>query len=88
MGFGAIIGALSLYVIYIGIVFAAPSNPWMARADRFSIFIPVVVYLAVAILLAVRRRTSLFGAGLLIGLGTFTLLGGGLCVAVLSRAPA
>jgi hypothetical protein len=41
--------------------------------------------LLVAILLAVRRRTSRFGAGLLIGLGIFVLFGGGLCVGALSQ---
>ncbi|WP_268815558.1 hypothetical protein [Arthrobacter sp. SLBN-122] len=41
-----------------------------------------------AVVLTVRPRTSGLGAGLLIGLGIFTLLGGGLCVAYLAQARA
>mgnify|MGYP006170584539 CR=1 FL=1 len=50
-----------------------------------SAFIPVAGYLAIAIILAVWPPTSRWGAGLLIGLGIFTLLGGGVCVGALAQ---
>lgn len=49
-----------------------------------SAFIPIAVYLLVAIVLAVQLRTSRWGAGLLIGLGIFTVLGGGVCIGTLA----
>ncbi|WP_258868459.1 hypothetical protein [Arthrobacter sp. RT-1] len=39
----------------------------------------------VAIVLAAMPRTSQWGAGLLIGLGFFTLFGGGICVGYLAQ---
>ena len=48
-------------------------------------FLPIVVYVLLATVLAVRPPTSRLGAGLLIGLGIFALLGGGLCVGSLAQ---
>lgn len=84
MGLGIVVGALVLYAIYLGlpIAFGGPYN--MRFLSGLSTFIPLAVYLAVAIVLAVRPRTSQLGGGLLIGLGIFTLLGGGICVGSLA----
>jgi hypothetical protein len=85
MGFGILLGTTALYALYVGIpiVFGGPYNM------RFLIgpvaFVPIAGYLAIAILLAVWPPTSRWGAGLLIGLGIFTLLGGGLCVGTLAQ---
>ena len=85
MGFGILFGTTALYAIYVGvpIVFGGPYN--MRFLTGPSTFIPIAVYLVVAIVLAVRPRTSQLGAGLLIGLGIFTLAGGGLCVGNLAQ---
>ena len=42
-----------------------------------------IAYLAAAIVLAVRPRTTRFGAGLLLAIGAWILLGAGLCVALI-----
>jgi hypothetical protein len=73
---GIILGFVVLFAVYLLLVlYAGPS--WIAA------FAPVVVFLAVGIVLAVRPRTRMLGAGLLIGLGAWALLGGGLCVPLL-----
>jgi hypothetical protein len=84
MGFGILFGTTALYAIYVGvpIAFGGPQN--MRFLTGPSAFIPIGVYLAIAVVLAVRPRTSRWGAGLLIGLGIFTLLGGGVCVGSLA----
>jgi hypothetical protein len=84
MGFGILFGTTALYAIYIGvpIAFGGPQN--MRFLTGPSAFIPIGVYLATAVVLAVRPRTSRWGAGMLIGLGIFTLLGGGVCVGTLA----
>ncbi|MDT0169983.1 hypothetical protein [Pseudarthrobacter sp. BRE9] len=84
MGFGILLGTIALYAVYVGvpIAFGGPSS--MRFLTGLSAFIPIAVYLAVAVVLAVRPRTSRWGAGLLIGLGIFTLLGGGICVGTLA----
>ena len=84
LGFGILLGTTALYAIYVGvpIAFGGPSS--MRFLTGPSAFIPIAVYLAIAILLAVTARTSRWGAGLLIGLGIFTLLGGGVCVGTLA----
>ena len=96
MGFGILLGTTALYALYIlgpgafGRLQAGPgsgptSMPFMTGP---SAFLPVAVYLAIAVVLAVRPRTSRWGAGLLIGLGIFTLLGGGICVGFLAQVRA
>jgi hypothetical protein len=84
MGFGILLGTTALYAIYVGvpIAFGGPSSLRFLTGP--SAFIPIAVYLAIAILLAVTPRTCRWGAGLLIGLGIFTLLGGGVCVGALA----
>ena len=84
MGFGILLGTTALYALYLGvpIVFGGPYN--MRFLAGPSAFIPIAGYLAIAIILAVWPPTSRWGAGLLIGLGIFTLLGGGVCVGALA----
>lgn len=70
---GGIVVLFALYLLIILLV--GPSWP--------AAFGPIVVFSAVAVWLAVRPRTRMFGTGLLIGLGVWALLGGGLCVPLL-----
>lgn len=84
MGYGILLGTVALYAIYVGIPIAAGGPAFMRFLTGPSAFIPIGVYLVLAIVLAVRPRTSRWGSGLLIGLGIFTLLGGGICVGVLA----
>lgn len=44
-----------------------------------------VVYLVGGIVLAVRPHTARFGAGLLIAIGVWVLIGAGVCVALLTN---
>ena len=83
MGFGILLGTTALYALYILVpmVFGGPYNTRFLAGP--SAFIPIAGYLAIAIILAVWPPTSRWGAGLLIGLGIFTLLGGGICVGAL-----
>lgn len=86
MAYGIVSGAAALYVLYMWATMAVGgpygwSNSILAGP---ATFIPMLLYLLGSILLAVNRETSRFGAGLLIGLGIFTLLGGGLCVGSLA----
>lgn len=86
LGLGLLLGAAALYVFYVGAFFVLGPSPTPSGLVGPVAFVPLGVYMLVAILLAVRRRTSLFGAGLLIGFGIWTLLGGGLCMASLAQA--
>ena len=85
MGFGILLGTTALYAFY----FVVPIVFGGLYATRFltgpSAFVPIAGYLAIAIMLAVWPPTSRWGAGLLIGLGIFTLLGGGICVGNLAQ---
>jgi hypothetical protein len=85
MGFGILLGTTALYALYLGvpIAFGGPYN--MRFLTGPSAFVPVAGYLAIAIVLAVWPPTSRWGAGLLIGLGIFTLLGGGICIGNLAQ---
>lgn len=84
MGFGILFGTTALYAIYLGVPIAFGGPASMPFLTGPSAFVPIAGYLAIAILLAVWPPTSRWGAGLLIGLGIFTLLGGGLCVGALA----
>jgi hypothetical protein len=84
MGFGILFGTTALYAIYVGVPIAFGGPASMHFLTGPSAFIPIAVYLLVAIVLAVQRRTSRWGAGLLIGLGIFTVLGGGVCIGTLA----
>jgi hypothetical protein len=93
MGFGILFGTTALYAIYVGVPgdFAllqagADSGPSSIRfLTGASAFVPLAGYLAIAILLTLWPPASRWGAGLLIGLGIFTLLGGGVCVGALAQ---
>ena len=83
---GILLGAPALYALYFGTTQGiAPDEGYKTFLAGPAAFIPIAVYLAIAIVLAVRPRTSRLGAGLLMGLGIFTLLGGGICVMALSQ---
>lgn len=86
--YGALSGAVMLYVVYIwALMFVGGPYGWAASIlAGWATFVPVVLYLLLAIPLAVKRGTSRFGAGMLIGLGVFLLLGGGLCIGSLAGA--
>lgn len=87
LGSGAVFGALALYILYLWATVEVGPPPWPASILAGpAAFVPIAVYLGLAIVLAVNPRTSRTGAGLLIGLGIFTLLGGGLCVGALIQA--
>lgn len=87
LGVGIVFGALALYAVYVlGTVARGPyawSGSFLAVP---AAFIPIIIYLAAAVVLAIRRRTARLGAGLLIGLGVFSLLGGGLCIGFLAQS--
>ncbi|MET3176622.1 UNVERIFIED_ORG: hypothetical protein ABIB52_004497 [Arthrobacter sp. UYCu721] len=93
MGFGILLGTTALYAFYLlgpgafgRLQAEAGSGPSSMRfLTGPSAFIPIAGYLAIAIILAVWPPTSRWGAGLLIGLGIFTLLGGGICVGSLAQ---
>lgn len=86
MVLGTALGAIALYAIYFGTTAGiAPDEGYKTPLAGPAVFIPLGVYLAIAGALAVWKRTSRLGAGLLIGLGVFTLLGGGVCVLYLSQ---
>ena len=83
---GILVGAAALYALYFGTTRGiAPDQGYKTPLAGPAVFIPIGVYLAIAGALAVWPRTSRLGAGLLIGLGVFTLLGGGVCVIALSQ---
>lgn len=89
LGIGAVVGAVVLYAVYVLGTMAQGPYAWSTSFLAVPVpFIPIILYLAVAIAFAVRRRTSLWGAGLLIGLGAFILLGGGLCISLLVQVRA
>jgi len=86
MVLGILLGAPALYALYFGTTRGiAPDEGYKTFLAGPAAFIPIAAYLAVAVVLAVRPRTSRLGAGLLIGLGVFTLLGGGICVGILAQ---
>jgi hypothetical protein len=86
MALGILLGAPALYALYFGTTTGiAPDEGYKTFLAGPAAFIPIAIYLVIAIVLAVRPRTSRLGAGLLIGLGVFTLLGGGVCVGMLAQ---
>jgi hypothetical protein len=83
---GIALGTPALYALYFGTTAGiAPDQGYKTPLAGPAALIPIGVYLAIAGVLAIRPRTSGFGAGLLIGLGIFVLLGGGVCVLALSQ---
>jgi hypothetical protein len=88
IGAGVAFGVLGLWAVYVG--GGVGQGPY-ASSGRFLAlskpFIPIAVYMAVAIVLSIVRRTSRFGAGMLIGMGVFILLDG-LCLGILARGGA
>jgi hypothetical protein len=85
MVLGILLGAVALYALYFGTTAGiAPDEGCKTFLARPAALIPIGAYLAIAGALAIWPRTSRWGAGLLIGLGVFILLGGGICVMSLS----
>ncbi|TPV51491.1 hypothetical protein FJ661_08315 [Pseudarthrobacter phenanthrenivorans] len=87
IGAGVLLGAFALYALYVSATIPT-GGPTMWPASYLGgavAFVPVAAYLAIAIVLAVMKKTSRFGAGMLIGLGIFLLLGGGLCIGSLAQ---
>lgn len=83
---GILAGATALHALYFGTTRGiAPDEGYKTPLAGPAVFIPLGVCLAIAGALAVWPRTSGLGAGLLIGLGIFILLGGGICVLALSQ---
>jgi hypothetical protein len=86
MVLGTVLGAVALYALYFGTTAGiAPDEGYKTFLAGPAALIPIGVYLAVAGVLAIRPRTSGLGAGLLIGLGIFVLMGGGICVLSLTQ---
>ena len=86
MVLGILLGTPALYALYFGTTSGiAPDQGYKTFLAGPAAFIPIAAYLAIAVVLAVWPRTSRWGAGLLIGLGIFTLLGGGVCVGFLAQ---
>ncbi|TDL41148.1 hypothetical protein [Arthrobacter nitrophenolicus] len=83
---GILLGTPALYALYFGTTAGiAPDQGYKTPLAGPAALIPIGIYLAIAGVLAIRPRSSGFGAGLLIGLGIFVLLGGGVCVLSLSQ---
>lgn len=86
IGVGFLLGILTLLAVYTG--GGVGQGPY-APSGRFlylpNPFLPVLVYMAAAMVLAVVPRTARYGAGLLIGMGFFILIDG-FCLGVLSRS--
>jgi hypothetical protein len=81
LALGTFVGVLVLVVITVVVLFGlGPIWSWAWLAGPLSL----LGYLIVAIVVASRRETSLFGTGLLIGFGVWILLGAGTCVALLT----
>lgn len=81
----AALGLILLYVVGLTMLPAiGPRGPYGApvsvEVTYWSIFI---AYLVIAVLLAVLRRTSRTGSGMLVAFGIWLLLGGEVCVGVL-----
>ncbi len=76
LALGIVAAYFVLFIVYLAVLYlVGPSWP--------SAFGPVVLFLVASIVLTVRPRTRMFGTGLLIGLGVWVLLGGGLCIPLL-----
>ncbi len=76
LALGIMAGFFLLLIVYLLLILVAGPS-WVAA------FAPVAVFLVVAIVLTVRPSTRMFGTGLLIGLGAWALIGGGLCIPLL-----
>jgi hypothetical protein len=86
MVLGILLGAVALYALYFGTTAGiAPDEGYKTFLAGPAALIPIGAYLAIAGALAIWPRASRWGAGLLIGLGVFILLGGGICVMALSQ---
>jgi hypothetical protein len=80
---GLLVGIVVLSLFYVAAFSMGGPSPRGLTGP--AAFIPVAVYLLVSILLAVRPGTRPLGAGLLFGLGVWTLVGGGACIGALAQ---
>ncbi|GAA2199497.1 hypothetical protein [Sinomonas flava] len=74
---GAFLGGVVLLFVYVLIFFAA--GPPRGTVGSVA-FIPVGVYLLIAVLLTISRRWMSAGIGMLTGLGIWLAIGGGPCI--------
>ncbi|WP_369045453.1 hypothetical protein [Sinomonas sp. P10A9] len=87
------LGLLGLYIFGIALVGGRAVMPYQYTGSpvplwlSLGFWVPLVVYVALAVFLATRRRTSLTGAGMLIAFGVWVLLGGELCITAMFRMP-
>ncbi|MGT2461974.1 hypothetical protein [Sinomonas atrocyanea] len=79
------LGLVFLYLVGLSMLPAlGPRGPYGAPLGLAITFWSLFVgYLVLAVALAIWRKTSLTGAGMLIAFGIWLLLGGELCVGVL-----
>jgi hypothetical protein len=81
---GAFLGFIALWIVYLVVFFGAG-----APYGRIGVgaYVPVALCTVAAVVVTVRPRTLSLGAGMLLGLGLWLLIGGGLCIAGLSQTP-
>jgi hypothetical protein len=85
------IGLPLLYLIgflYIGPQAIPRQNSIAPLTENVLLWAPLVLYAVLAVVLTLVRRTSMTGAGLLIALGVWLLLGGELCIGAMIAQPA
>jgi hypothetical protein len=75
---GIAVGVAVLIVTYFAV--SLPNGLTSPIGVGLVALIPLVVYVVLAVVLAARGRTALFGTGLLLGLGVWLLIGGEYCV--------
>ncbi|GAA2199490.1 hypothetical protein [Sinomonas flava] len=88
---GLAVGLAFLYLM--GIFYIAPRaiprlNADAPLVDNVLMWAPLALYAVAAVVLTLVRRTSMTGAGLLIALGVWLLLGGELCISAMVAQPA
>ena len=77
----ALLGVLGLFVVYLILFFTVG-----APAGRIGplAYVPAALYLAGAIVAVVLPKSRRLGSGMLLGLGIWLIIGGGVCIAGLA----
>jgi uncharacterized membrane protein HdeD (DUF308 family) len=78
----ALVLGIVVGVLCIGGIVLVGITPLSVGSGSWVVIVAPVAYLATAVVLAVRPRTTLLGAGLLIAIGISVLISGGVCVAL------
>lgn len=81
---GGLFAGIGAVALLFGLSVALANIRWVPNYIGFLLFL---AYVAAAIVLTVRSSTMRFGAGLLIAIGAWMLIGAGLCVAALIVVP-